>query len=108
MNTCKLVNVWLGGNLAHALRAQNLTHGAKLECHQVVNMYLQVFSSRHYHTAIASNTSATAETVGKTAGAYIKRGKLVSRTGTEELSLDSGLWSRAEQNDRRCRPAAYQ
>jgi hypothetical protein len=43
MDTCKLVNVWLGENLAHAraLGPKPITtrSGAKLECHQVVNMY---------------------------------------------------------------------
>jgi hypothetical protein len=93
MDTCKLVNVWLGENLAHAraLGPKPITtrSGAKLECHQVVNMYIRVFSSRRYEMrAIVSNTSATGGNSGKDSKSliqYIKRGKLVSRTETEEL-----------------------
>jgi hypothetical protein len=65
MDTCKLVNLWLGENLAHAHALRypkpiTTRSGAKLECHQVVNMYIRVFPSRHYQTrAIVSNTSAT-------------------------------------------------
>jgi hypothetical protein len=46
--------------------------------------------------AIVSNTSATAETVvERQQGPISNGGRLVSRTETEELSLDSGLWSRS-------------
>jgi len=95
MKTCKLVNLWLGGKLGCTHCAENKpTTEPNLNAHHVRNMYLRNIRSRHHQIAIVSNTSATAETLGKTAGAYIQTGKVgimnrdqIFITVTEEMVL---------------------
>lgn len=82
MNTCELVNLGLGENLAHALRP---TTEPNLNAIITNNMYLRnirVLSSRHYQMGIVSNTSATAETVDRLQEPISKPGKLILRTKT--------------------------